>query len=137
MTRTLARRLVWTIVVLAVVAALVAGLRIVGSPAAQRIRRLDERRVRDLQSIAYAVDAYWKQTKTLPGSLDELTPSPRVAIQTRDPVSNASYVYRTMTADTYELCAEFEGDAGTGNPTTFWSHPAGRHCFRLTAGTIS
>jgi hypothetical protein len=135
--RALARRLVWTIVVLAVVAVLAAGLRIVGSPAAQRIRRLDERRVGDLQAVAYAVDAYWKQTKRLPQSLDELTPSPRVAIQTRDPVSKAPYVYRALTADTYELCAEFEGDAKTGTPTTFWSHPAGRHCFRLTAGITS
>jgi hypothetical protein len=135
--RAVARRLVLAIMVLAVVAVLVVGLRTVGSPAAQRLRRLDERRVRDLQSIMYAVDTYWKQNKTLPRSLDELTPSPRVSIETRDPVSKASYVYRTTAADTYELCADFESDMKSEGAAVFWDHPAGRHCFRLTAGVIS
>ena len=135
MNRPIIRRVVWTTVLLVILAAVVAGLRILGSPAAQRIRRLDERRERDLQTIAAAVDAYWAQNKSLPRSVDELTPSTRITIQPRDPVSNAPYVYRTLTGATYELCATFEGEARTENATAFWSHPAGQHCFRLTAGS--
>jgi hypothetical protein len=133
--RARARRAVLAAMVLAVVAVVIAGLRIVGSPGAQRIRRLDERRVNDLQAIANAVDAYWTQKKTLPRSLDELTPVTRLTIPARDPVDDVPYVYRAGEADRYELCATFEGDTNAENPRAFWTHPAGQRCFQLTAGT--
>jgi len=132
---TLARRVVWTVVVLGVLAVIVVGLRIVGSPAAQRVRRLDERRVSDLQTIAYAVDAYWMQNQTLPRSVDELTPATRVTIQARDPVQSVPYVYRAGDGNRYELCATFEGDTTAETPPAFWRHPTGQHCFQLTAGS--
>ena len=56
-----------------VIAAVVAGVFVLGSPADERARRLDRRRVEDLQGIAAATDLYWTRHSRLPASLDELT----------------------------------------------------------------
>ena len=55
-----------SVVVLVVLAAVVYGFILVGSPASQRVLRFDERRVSDLQSISFALDSYWLRNEQLP-----------------------------------------------------------------------
>ena len=63
-----------------VLLAIVIGLAVIGSPADERARRLDERRVRALQGLAGAVDEYWRVRGRVPQSIAELMrdPSPLV-----------------------------------------------------------
>ena len=126
------RQLLAGIVSLAVVAAIAAGIAILGSPSEERSRRLDRVRVTELQGIRSAVAYFYSQTTRLPVSLDELSKQPGVRVST-DPVTAEAYRYRTVGADEYELCAAFEraSEPQPGSGVDIWQHPAGAHCFTL------
>ncbi len=82
---------------------------VMGSPAKQRLLRLDDRRVNDLQSIQWQIINYWQQKEKLPQSLTEL----------QDPISQYSlpldpefekgkaYEYKKTGDLSFELCATF------------------------------
>ena len=53
-----------------VIVAIAAGLYLGGSPGEQRMVRMDERRVQDLNQLANAVQIYWQQQDELPANLD-------------------------------------------------------------------
>jgi hypothetical protein len=125
-----------TIVTMAAVAI---GMLLLGSPAEERVRRFDERRVQDLASIARAVDLYWTRHVRLPSSFDELRKEPGGDAGFNDPSTNDLYQYRPLEAGSYELCAQFErGSRPPGRATgdDFWSHGTGRQCFRREARKI-
>ena len=65
----------------AVAVAVIGGLIVAGSPQAERMRRADQQRLSDLQQISYAVDLYWNRQDKLPATLQDLTTSPDVYIQ--------------------------------------------------------
>jgi hypothetical protein len=120
----------------AVVAAIVGGLVLVGSPSAERRRRLDEVRVNDLTQLKYAVDLYWNREGTLPPSVDALATMPDARFRsTMDPSTSEPYAYRAIDATRYELCATFETEDAAGRPfgDRFWAHGAGRKCFEVDA----
>jgi hypothetical protein len=122
-----------------VITAVAMGIFLIGSPAEERARRIDERRVQDLASIARAVDLYWTRHAGLPPSLDELGKEPGGNVRSTDPSTSDLYEYRPLEAGTYELCARFAHDSGeAGRPTgdAFWSHSTGRQCFRREARKI-
>jgi hypothetical protein len=131
-----ARPLIVGLAVAVVAGAVVAGLIVAGSPAEERLRRLDERRVRDLRSINEAINAFTKRDDRLPASLEELVNHPESSVTTEDP-QGVPYGYRPLEALKYELCAEFQRPTGDDDarptPGPFWRHPAGRHCFALEA----
>ncbi len=114
-----------------VVGAIVAGLVIVGSPTEARLRRLDERRVRDLVGITHALNQFWTSRGRLPASLNELVESPGTDVDTVDPVTGEPYRYEVVDGKTYDLCADFQRDSDGMDFGRFWSHGAGRRCFRL------
>ena len=122
---------------LAVSSAVVAGMFVLGTPSEERVFRLDERRVRDLGAIAESVDVYWMRYRRLPGSLDDLRTDLGAAVSVSDPASGAAYEYRVVEDDSaYELCAMFERDSSSPERPSFdnfWSHRAGRQCFRRSA----
>ena len=99
--------------VTAIVAAVAAGLIILGSPAQERERRIDDRRVADLHGIAAATDHYWTRHSRLPASLDDLTAEPGLRINTRDPASSEIYGYQVLDSARYEVCATFDRESGT------------------------
>ena len=103
----------------AVVAAVAFGLVLLGSPAQERERRIDARRVADLHGIAAATDLHWSRHSRLPASLDDLAAAPGLRINTRDPVSSETYGYEALDSLRYEVCATFDGEspAGSGEPT--------------------
>ena len=122
-----------------VIAAVVAGLFALGSPAEERVRRIDDRRIADLQGIMAATDLYWTRHSQLPPSLDDLTADPGVSISTGDPESLEAYGYQPLDSANYEVCASFEQESGElvrDREKDLWAHGSGRQCFRLEADEI-
>ena len=124
---------------LAVGVAVVAGLMVLGSPAEERTRRTDERRVRDLQAIRAATDLYWTRHDRVPASLQELMDEPGVSISGRDPVTGEAYSFQALDGIRYEVCATFEGETEeiSRDPALdLWAHGPGRQCFELDAKEV-
>ncbi len=126
------RRLAAASLATAGVAAVMAGLNLAGSPGEARLRRLDERRVSDLQHLASAVDAARMREGRLPATLSALESRGVPGTARRDPATGVPYDYRLVDEDRYELCAVFDRDGGEGAGAV-WAHPAGRQCFTLAA----
>ncbi len=127
------------IVTIVVLAAVATGIFLIGSPAQERARRTDQRRVADLTGVAVAVDLYWSRKASLPQSLQDLAKEPGATVRINDPSTGESYEYRSLDGAGYEVCARFENDSGeTAGPmgANSWSHGSGRHCFRREAQKI-
>jgi hypothetical protein len=127
-----------------IIAAIIAGLYVSGSPANRRRATLDERRVSNLTQLSGALDTHMQTRRELPPTLDALAQAqPYLLTELRDPTTGAFYEYRTLSTSTYELCATFDlptqdeqlvppapAKDFAGNPT-FTSHAAGRTCYEL------
>jgi len=130
------RHIVAGVALALVLAAVVAGLFIVGSPSNERARRLDEQRVGALQNISAMVDSYWTAHSSLPASLAALANDPRLSVDTKDPETREEYGYRTRSEREYELCATFDRETGEDPSSPFWTHGAGRRCFEIEARAL-
>jgi hypothetical protein len=123
--------------VVAVFAAIGAGLVVLGSPADVRARRLDEQRIEHLREWTRAIDAYWTANNQLPVSLDEVRRQQAwTHLTVNDPETGQPYVYQAKGAVAYELCAVFERaspDTGRPDEDALWGHGAGPACFTLEA----
>lgn len=139
-----------------VLAAVIAGFFIVGSPAAQRARRFDAERVSHLQMLQSGIMNYWIYKDELPKTQEDLTDDITGFASSRDPETGEQYEYRATGLLSFELCAVFKTDAAEQDPwhpkeapiplgypdapsrvpaptgNDIWSHPAGRHCFPRT-----
>ena len=125
--------------VITVIAAVGVGLSILGSPMEERARRVDNRRVEDLQGIVGATDLYWTRHSRLPVSLDELTAEPGVRIKIADPENSETYGYQAVDSTHYEVCASFEqesGETSSNSARNLWAHDSGLHCFTVEAEEI-
>ncbi len=126
--------------IVVVLAAVIVGIILLDSPAQERLRRLDERRIDDLHQLAYGVDIYWTREGHLPASLAELSEEGRIVRDLADPETGDPYEYRVLDDKTFELCAVFTRDSGTGGrdipDRSFWLHGPGRQCFKLEAQDI-
>lgn len=137
------------IFVIAVVAitsvAILAGFFVAGSPQKERMRRFDDRRVSDLQTIQFEIANYWQAKSALPQSLDQLRDDIRGFSPPVDPETGEPYEYRVAGHTSFELCAAFKTsnreDAATANrpipaaPFDFeenWLHDEGHTCFSRT-----
>lgn len=87
-------------------ALLVTGFFVAGSPNDQRNVRFDSQRVSDLQSIQSHVFYYWEAEKTLPTDMKQLQEGVGTDMPT-DPETSEPYTYTVLTSDTFELCATF------------------------------
>lgn len=123
-------------VVLAVGAALTLGLQYAGAPAAERSRRIDQRRVDDLRQIGDRVDLYWTRQGELPPSLDALAEDGSDLTGFADPVTADQYEYRILTTSSFELCAQFDTATSSPDGREFWRHQAGRQCFEADAEDV-
>jgi len=132
---------------LVVLASIVTGFYVIGSPAKQRALRFDERRSQDLQSIQWQVVSYWQQKEQLPQNLSQLEDPISGFNVPEDPKTNQAYEYRVTGPLAFELCATFElptpeGRRANGSVTMpidmygkgldTWQHEAGRQCFTRT-----
>ncbi|HLP43694.1 MAG TPA: DUF5671 domain-containing protein [Candidatus Nanoarchaeia archaeon] len=98
------------VAVLIVVASLVTGFVVMGSPGKQRNLRIDGQRVSDLQSIQWQVISYWQQKKVLPDQLEQLNNDISGYYTPLDFETGQPYEYRVISGTTnpsFELCANF------------------------------
>lgn len=135
-------------VILVVAAGVVYGFWVAGSPFAERLRRFDERKIQDLQTIQWQVINYWQRKDKLPARLEELRDDISGFVPPRDPETGEAYEYRTLETLRFELCAAFKTSSvaasegqnairvlpkafpGPGNtPAENWAHDIGRACF--------
>jgi type II secretory pathway pseudopilin PulG len=126
------RQVLAGIVLFVVLAAIVAGVVMLGSPSEERARRLDRRLVEQLRDIKATVDYYYSGNGRLPASLQELAKEPEIRIS-KDAVPGGIYRYRVLGAGEYELCGTFEraSEPQESSGVDVWQHPAGAHCFTL------
>jgi hypothetical protein len=125
------KRTLAIVLVIVVAAAVTTGIVIIGSPSEERTRRLDARRVEDLQRISGAVEVYHRRHQQVPASLEELSKEPGLSVIPHDPVTEQPYAYRSFNANSYELCGTFERETADASSADFWSHGAGMQCFTL------
>ncbi len=98
------------IVIGVVCAAIVAGFFIIGSPADERLRKYDERRISDLQFLQSEIINYWTWKGKLPTTIDMIRDDLRGFSVPADPETGASYGYYAKDDDTFSLCADFVTD---------------------------
>jgi hypothetical protein len=129
-----------------VVATIVAGFFIVGTPQQAHRMRLDEQRVSDLMSIQSQVTYFYQQKRVVPSSLSQLQDPLLGFVVPVDPSTGVAYEYAKTSDLAFQLCATFaeEGsynDYGMsraavayptkpyGNTQDTWEHSAGHVCF--------
>ena len=92
-----------------VILALWFSFSVMGSPMKQRLLRLDERRVGDLQNIQYQIINFWQQKEKLPKDLAELA-NPLSGYSLPVPPEfekGEKYEYGVLAPLKFELCATF------------------------------
>src|SRR3989344_87237 len=118
-------------VISVVLAAVVFGFFVAGSPTSRRTERFDERRVQDLSVIQSHVISYWQNKGALPGNLGELPDDLLGVVVPVDPKTGNAYEYRVVRdllrsegdempkpagVVKFQLCAPFEtSNKGDGN----------------------
>ena len=120
----------------------VAGFVIAGPPTRAHRARLDQQRLRDLDSVEQKIVEYWSDKGELPASLDQLKDDIASYSPERDPASGDGYGYRKTGATSFDLCADFalqDSDAARtmarweqAGKSTAWNHEAGHYCFART-----
>jgi len=128
-------------VISVVVISVLVSFFVVGSPTEQRDRRLDERRISDLQFIQSETIIFWQNKDLLPERLGDLDSDIRGIRVPVDPETGAPYVYNILGDKTFELCGTFSIDSqGSTVPTRSkfpgidvgWEHGVGETCFERT-----
>lgn len=133
----------WGVGVL-VLATIIAGFFIIGTPQQIRAQKQDALRLNDLQNIQWQIVSYWQQKESLPENLEQLRDTLSDNMIPLDP-NGQPYEYQRTSPLDFQLCATFNKEGSNRSdgrvamqPTSVapgkvlddnWSHPAGRHCF--------
>jgi len=112
-----------------VVAAIIAGLWIIGSPAEQRLLRLDEQRANDLRQLSSAAEFRWSRDDRLASAAPELVDGRYLSRLPTDPGTGEPYEYRVTSERSFEVCASFDRPSRSELVGDFWFHESGRQCF--------
>jgi hypothetical protein len=126
-----------------VLATIVTGFLVTGSPWNARQQRFDDRRVEDLQNINNAIQDYAlgesrfrplaerSIERALPATLERVEAvATGLRPDIRDPQTDRPYGYEVLSERRYRLCAEF-GFERDQELAPEWNHPAGAHCFEF------
>jgi len=127
---------------LMVIAVIIAGFFIIGTPSKQRALRFDQTRTQALQEIQYQIIDYWQRTESIPQTLEDLKTGPMMDYtMSTDPETQVPYEYHPTGENTFELCATFTTEQSQdpmldrsypiygGVNTDGWYHQSGRTCF--------
>jgi hypothetical protein len=117
--------------IVAIGAVVVVALWLIGSPAEQRLLRLDEQRVNELQQIMNAARYRWNDARVLPETADGLVNGEFLTRVPTDPTTLDPYEYRVTGPLELEICATFDRPSRPEDVGDFWYHDAGRRCFQL------
>ncbi|KKP56026.1 MAG: hypothetical protein UR80_C0012G0010 [Parcubacteria group bacterium GW2011_GWB1_35_5] len=132
------RKILAISVAVIILISIILGFGILGSPQNQRLLRLDNQKISDLQGIQWQVINYWQMNGMIPESM----PSLPIDIE-----------YKKTNQMTFELCAQFNRESvveqdpraiDIGYPmkeslmqNNDWSHKAGYYCFERIIDPIS
>ena len=137
-------------IIIAVVAiAIIAGFFVLGTPQAERLKKIDYQKTFNLQDLQYQVIEYWQNKKKLPENQDQLINDVIGKRPPVDPETKAPYVYRIVEGKelTFEICADFLTESGSSDlvepyplygyygtePADWnWQHGIGQTCFERT-----
>jgi hypothetical protein len=128
-----------------VLAVIIAGIIVIGSPTTQRNIRFDNQRISDLSNIQYAITDYYQANNKLPVDLNTLTQGTTYYVSSiKDPETQAVYEYIAVPQSSdYEICAVFSTDnlLDKTNQVSYpdqdnWKHSIGRTCFNREAGDL-
>ncbi len=115
-----------------VASAVAVGLWLAGSPAEQRLLRLDQRRVYALMELARQAERRWQRDQRLPQTADELIDGQSLTRLPTDPATRQPYEYQVTAPREFEVCATFDRPSRPDQVSDFWSHEAGRRCFTFS-----
>lgn len=122
-----------------VLGSIMLGFFFVGSPAQQRLIRLDDQRTNDLSMIQSNVTNYYVEKGALPANLEDLKGGFTNFTAPTDPITNESYTYTVKNETTYEVCATFAANSIDTPDRGYymyygedWSHGIGNVCFERT-----
>jgi hypothetical protein len=130
-----------------VIASIVLGFIVLGSPATQRDLRLDMERISSLSLIQSQAVSYWQQNRTLPETIDQLDNPIYGITMPLDPVTREPYTYEKTGDTSFTICATFAREsAGTMSGEYYpeipglknadvWEHSAGETCFEREIDT--
>ncbi|MEI6396956.1 MAG: DUF5671 domain-containing protein [Candidatus Taylorbacteria bacterium] len=135
--------------IIIVLASIVIGFMVVGSPGNQRALRLDSQRVSDLTSIQWQIVTYWQQHQgsNLPSSLSLLNDDISGYVVPVDPVTGENYTYKITGTISFDLCAKFDlasldtqgrnsgymvSVPSSSLVADTWNHGVGEVCFSRT-----
>ncbi|KKQ80569.1 MAG: hypothetical protein UT02_C0006G0019 [Parcubacteria group bacterium GW2011_GWC2_38_7] len=134
------------ILAVVVLASIIMGFFIIGTPAEQRRIKMDVQRLNDLQTIQSQVVDYWIRKEVLPSNLESLQDNISGFIVPQDPETKIAYEYSIVEPLKFDLCArfatsskeQFAGKQQTMVATPYgpfqqnWDHEIGRTCFTRT-----
>ena len=131
------------IVSLTVLASIVVGVFVAGSPFEKRMQKIDNQRVYDLSMIQSFIVEYWQSKGKLPDNLSMLNDNLRDIVVPKDPETKAEYGYGTKGDKTFVLCAVFSAKTGGEQSSAVtqysgmfenatWNHDVGTSCFERT-----
>lgn len=99
-----------------VLASVVSGFVMIGSPVSRRGLETDLRRVSDLQNLQWMIGGYVDRTGDLPETIADL------GYVNPDP-AGLPYVYNVTGSDTFELCATFSRESSKDQNTALYGSP--------------
>lgn len=125
---------------IAVLASIVGGMMLIGSPMTQREIRLDAQQVQELSYIQSGIVSYWQQTGKLPVSLEELNNDFIQGPYPSGVEGRPEYTYETRGNLSFALCAIFAEPSASNayareemlGQNENWEHEEGQTCFERT-----
>lgn len=110
-----------------VILVIIFAFSIMGSPKNQRLNRLDDRKIADLQTIQYQVINFWQQKQKLPVSLEELINPLSGFYLPVSPEIDKGILYEYKLVDeknlTFALCTTFNLPIQKGWPEVDYARP--------------
>ena len=114
-----------------VLATIIGGVAIIGTPAEQRLIALDKIRVQDLDRLGREIRRYQTRNGGLPESLADI--SVEWIAYKSDPVTGEPYTYRVTGERSFQLCAVFarrlDKPVRRNSHLLYQVHEEGFHCF--------
>lgn len=136
-------RKIWAgAIAIIILASIILGFGVLGSPKTQRLLKQDNQKIIDLQNIQWQVINYWQVNGRIPEKWEDMM----IDVQT-----GSSYLYKKTGELNFELCAAFNRSSLDNSSYAAreifikpglrqnenWSHPAGDYCFGRSIDPIA
>lgn len=118
-----------------ILASIIYGFTIMGTPAHQRDIRTDMKKIQDLQNMQSFISNYYVTKLILPANLSDI--EAQSGAIPKDPQTGLDYEYKVTDKNNFELCSSFKtSSTGAGYISTpyyynsNWDYKAGNVCFK-------